>query len=108
MSSGITFGDYKQAREYQETLLREGMNSNISKQGGAYVVVPKEKTNITKMGIKGKEELGEHVAGEHWGWESGHEVYFRPKSSTRVKLHEVGHAIADHKSVGGNKVWRYN
>lgn len=102
MSSGITFLDYKEAREYQEMLLKEGMNSSLSKQHGGYVVVPKEKTNI-KMKTVPQEILGEHTAGEHWGYPEGHIIAFRPRASTRIKLHEVGHAKADHRTVGGIK-----
>jgi hypothetical protein len=102
LGSGITFNDYREAREYQEMLLGEGVNSSLVNQHGQYVVVPKEKSNID-MRIIDKAEMGEHSAGEHWSFlgEEKHTIYIEPKASTRTKLHEVGHAIAGHKTAGG-------
>lgn len=47
MSSGISFTDYASAREYQQNLAAEGINSNLSHNGGKYMVTQKEKTYIS-------------------------------------------------------------
>jgi len=102
VSSGVTFYDYREARDYQERLAQEGINSHFEKRQGTYVVTPKEKTKIT-MRTGTEEELGgSEYAGVQYGYKSGeHEILVRPKASTKVRLHEIGHAVSGHEVIGG-------
>lgn len=100
MSSGITFDDYREAREYQQMLALEGINSNIENKWGKYVVTQKGRSNI-EMSTVPKEALGKGVGGSHIGYKEKHIIKLQPRASTRLKLHEIGHAKADHRSTGG-------
>ena len=98
MSKGITFEDYKEARDYQEDLLRQGINSHLEKRQGAYIVLPKEKTKIIMEQVERK-SLGD------WG-KAAYEydpdeptVWYTKGASTRAKLHEIGHAIMKHTAT---------
>ena len=100
MSSGITFSSYREAREYQQILLREGTNSNLERRQGQYIVTPKGKTNIEIIEV-GKDAIGSgalqgiYLEGEH-----GSTILIESSANTAAKLHELGHAAGHHKGKG--------
>jgi len=99
----ITFDNLKEAREYQDRLIRtEQIASRIKKDRNKYIVtfVSKEPVKMYNVSSEDLEDWGA-PAGLHAEEKGTHHIYISEKGDTGTKLHELGHARHGHKSIGG-------
>jgi len=105
MTTGISFDNLQEAREYQRKMIQtEQVASNIRREGNRYMVTLLERKPVKIFNVPQKEmekHLGREATGFHKERGGEHGVWFTKDTSTKTKLHEIGHARHGHANIGG-------